>query len=153
MLRSLTGQAPDTSRINIYRFVLDIDVPESPALVAADVSAGSVRIGSQPKPLAISVLRGFGRDTGVSFGVALDAAPYFLAGGGSRTLDSYRDMSFKGRLTRVLTKTIISLGLIRLTRHAARPLVRRVRPLLMIACRGPCLEVACVGFASLAQTT
>ena len=102
--------AQQAERVNIHRFVLDVDVPEPPALVAMGLAPIHVLRASAPKPLAASAV--WSRDSagGTSTGIALDVAPYFLVGGGIRTLPSYRAMSVKGRLLRVLTKTILSLG-------------------------------------------
>ena len=46
---SATAQGPE--RINIYRFILDIDVPEPAALVAMDLAPGHVLRASAPKPV------------------------------------------------------------------------------------------------------
>jgi len=105
--------AQDTTTVDIYRFILGTDVPESPAFVVLGVSPTHVLRGSAPKPVAASVL-----DAGVAGdhatpGVAIDIAPYFLLGGGVRTLGRLRATSIRGRLTRVITKTILSLGAVR----------------------------------------
>jgi hypothetical protein len=42
--------------------------------------------------------------------LSLDAAPYYLAGGGVRELDSFTANSLRGRLLRVLTKTLLSVA-------------------------------------------
>jgi hypothetical protein len=65
---------------------------------------------SAPKPLAAAV--GFAQDSGGAGStiVALDFSPYFLAGGGIRSLASYRSMTAWGRIRRVLTKATLSLG-------------------------------------------
>lgn len=97
------AQRPDTARLNIYRFILGVDVPESPALVTLDATLRVPR-GSAPKPIAASL---------INTGLALDIAPYFLLGGGVRSPAAFRAMSLKGRLTRVLTKTLLSVGAVR----------------------------------------
>ena len=96
--------------VNIYRFVLGVDVPESPSLVALGMAPTHVLRASAPKPLAVSVFQTFPSGARATPGVAVDVAPYFLAGGGSRTLASYRSMTLGGRLARVLTKTLVSVG-------------------------------------------
>jgi len=113
VLASARLGAQDTTTVDIYRFILGVDVPEPPAFVVLGVSPTHVLRGSAPKPIAASVL-----DAGVAGdhatpGVAVDIAPYFLLGGGVRTLGRLRAMSIRGRLTRVLTKTILSLGAVR----------------------------------------
>ena len=102
--------AQDTTVINAYRFVLGIDVPESPALVVVGVAPTHVLRAAAPKPLSLNVLDVFVSGGDPSPGVAIDIAPYFLAGGGARRLGSYRSMSLAGRLMRVLTKTLLSVG-------------------------------------------
>lgn len=51
------ASAQDTSGVNIYRFVLGVDVPESPALVALDRTPTRVLRGSAPKPIAATATR------------------------------------------------------------------------------------------------
>jgi hypothetical protein len=112
---------PDTV-INIYRHVLDLEPPESPALAVLEATTSHSRAGTAPKPLSfslVSVRRG-GADALV--GAAVDVSPYFLVGGGARTLCSYRDNSVAGRMKRVGTKTIISAGVLPL--GGARDAVR-----------------------------
>ena len=101
--------AQDTSRVNIYRFILGVDVPAEPAFIALDLAPTRVLRGSAPKPLTASALGVFADDT-TPVGVAVSVAPYFLAGGGMRTMDAYRSRSVGGRLLRVLTKTVVSFG-------------------------------------------
>jgi hypothetical protein len=129
LLPARTLHAQQTHKINVYRFVLDVDVPESPAFVALDVAPSQVLRGSAPKPVAASVLARLGSGDDATSGVALDVAPYFLAGGGGRSLSSYRSNSIEGRLKRVLTKTILSLG-------AVRDAVEPGSPRISVALRG-----------------
>lgn len=97
-------------RVNIYRYLLDVDVPESAGLLALDAATSRVVRGAAPKPLAASVVQLSAPDGSWRTGVALDASPYYLLGGGRRTLESYRRMTVAGRLHRVLTKTTISIA-------------------------------------------
>src|SRR5687767_11262208 len=102
--------AQSSGKINIYRFVLDVDVPESAALVALDAATSHVLRGSAPKPIAASLVH---RWSGIEIrqsGVALDIVPYFLVGGGERRLADYRANSVAGRLKRVVTKTSLSVA-------------------------------------------
>ncbi len=101
------GAAQD-GRVNLYRFILGVDVPASPAFVPLGVAPTQVFRGSAPKPLDASVLVGLGDDAAT--GVAVGVAPYFLAGGGTRTLEAYRTSTVAGRLLRVLTKTLVSFA-------------------------------------------
>jgi len=96
-------------RINIYRFVLGVDVPESPALVALDRTPSRVLRGSAPKPIAATATRIFSSGGGQN-AIVVDIVPYYLAGGGARNLSSYRSNSIAGRLGRVGTKTQLGIG-------------------------------------------
>ena len=113
--------AQDDGRINIYRFVLGVDVPQPPAFVAMGVAPAQVLLGSAPKPVAGSVLVAFGPSGETAPGVAVDVAPYYLLGGGVRDLERYRSGSIAGRLMRVLTKTVLSIGAVRQPEDPASP--------------------------------
>ncbi len=106
------GSAQSGGKINIYRFILDVDVPESPGLVALDVATSHVLRGSAPKPIAASVVHRWAGTGNRSAGVALDIVPYFLGGGGERRLADYRATTIGGRLKRVVTKTSLSVAAI-----------------------------------------
>jgi hypothetical protein len=95
---------------NIYRYVLDIDIPESPGLVALDLLSTKVLRGSAPKPFTANVIHRSADSSRSTTGAALDFVPYHLLGGGMRRLSSYRSNSIAGRLLRVLTKTAISVA-------------------------------------------
>lgn len=103
----------DVPKDNIYRYILGVDVPGAPAFVALGVAPTHVLRGSAPKPLEASILHGFTGDAPLS-GVAVGAAPYFLVGGGDRPLPVYRSGTIGGRLMRVLTKTLVSFGAVRM---------------------------------------
>ncbi|MFP2896945.1 hypothetical protein [Corallococcus sp. 4LFB] len=111
LLASGTASARDGDNINLYRYVLDMDVPESPALVALEEAPLRVLLGAAPKPVMATVLASAAPET-LSPGLGLDIAPYFLFGGGIRSLSSYRSNSVAGRLMRVLTKTTVSAALL-----------------------------------------
>ncbi|WP_147450254.1 hypothetical protein [Corallococcus carmarthensis] len=110
LLASGAARAQDDN-INLYRYVLDVDVPESPALVALEQAPLRVLLGAAPKPVMATVLASAAPGA-LSPGLSLDIAPYFLFGGGIRSLSSYRSNSVAGRLMRVLTKTTVSAALI-----------------------------------------
>jgi hypothetical protein len=109
---ALAAQTPRATA-NIYRFILGIDVPESPAFVVIGVAPTHVLRGSAPKPIAVAVLDAFPGGAQAAPGVAVDVAPYFLVGGGVRRVTRWRSMSLGGRLTRVFIKTILSVGAVR----------------------------------------
>jgi hypothetical protein len=104
------SSAAQVRRDNIYRYVLDIDIPESPGFVALDLLSTKVVRGSAPKPFVANVIYRSADSSGAVTGAAIDLVPYHLLGGGMRTLSSYRANSIPGRLLRVLTKTAISIA-------------------------------------------
>ncbi|MCY1037193.1 hypothetical protein OV207_37560 [Corallococcus sp. BB11-1] len=103
------GLAQDN--VNLYRFVLDVDVPESAGLVALDETPTLVLLGAAPKPVMVTLLASRTPEL-LRPGLALDVAPYFLFGGGIRSLSGYRSNSVAGRLMRVLTKTTLSVAVV-----------------------------------------
>lgn len=98
--------------INVYRYVLDLEPPESPALAVLGATTSHSRSATAPKPLALSAAVLTRGSSPALAGAALDVSPYFLVGGGARSLCSYRDNSVAGRMKRVGTKTIISVGVL-----------------------------------------
>jgi hypothetical protein len=102
--------AQEGDRVNIYRYILDIDVPEPAALVALGLAPAHVLRASAPKPLAAHLSFAFDSGGATTKSAVLEVSPYYLAGGGIRSLRSYRTMTVWGRVRRVLTKTIVSLG-------------------------------------------
>ncbi|MDX2056723.1 MAG: hypothetical protein SFV24_02905 [Gemmatimonadales bacterium] len=102
-----TGQTPKT---NIYRYVLDVDAPEPAGLVALDLAGAHVLRGSAPKPISATIVHQSVPNAGWTTGAAVDIVPYFFLGGGARRLPDYRANSVAGRLTRVITKTALSVA-------------------------------------------
>ncbi len=100
--------AQEPRRINLLAYQLGVDVPEAPALVALGV-APPLRAGSAPRPTGVTALAAV-RGAETVYAGAIDLTPYFELGGGIRDLASYRSRSLGGRLLRVLTKTIVSVG-------------------------------------------
>ena len=93
------------TKIDVYRFIIGVDVPEPPALVVMGIAPAHVLRGAAPKPIAAGVAAVAGGPA-----AAIDVSPFFLAGGGHLRLDRWRSMSLGGRLRRVLAKTILSLA-------------------------------------------
>jgi hypothetical protein len=110
-LGTASASAQSPARINLYRYILDVDVPESAGLIALDATSAHVLRGSAPKPIMATAIHTANGSAGATGG-AVDIVPYFLLGGGIRKLDSYRANSVRGRLLRVVTKTSISLAAI-----------------------------------------
>jgi hypothetical protein len=114
-------QSAAGQRTELYRFVIGVDVPEPAVFPALDV-APAVRLGSAPKPVAAAIV--FTHTAGeTARAAALDFAPYWLAGGGARNLASYRSRSVAGRLMRVLTKTVLSVGAMHSSNDASAMIV------------------------------
>jgi hypothetical protein len=88
------------------RFVLDYDVPESPAFIALGVTPATVTRGSASKPVVASLLNDLATGKKLVSGVAVDFAPYFLYGGQFRCVNEYRH----SRLKRWLANTLISIA-------------------------------------------
>jgi hypothetical protein len=99
--------AQQGERQNIYRYILDNEPPEPTGFIPLDLNPRRVYKATAPKPLAASVLASAAAADSVLVGVSLEASPYFLAGGGTRTLESYRENGVKGRALRILTKTLL----------------------------------------------
>lgn len=110
LLAAGAARAQQAGPVNLYRFVLDIEVPESPALVALGLAPTHALSATAPKPFGLSVAGDWdtvGRSVPAA---AFEFSPYLLVGGGRRTLERYRLNSVRGRLQRVGTKTVVSLG-------------------------------------------
>ncbi len=101
-LAPLRGQSADPA----YRFVLDYDVPESPALVAIGSATGTITRGSAAKPFVAQLVNQFQAGEKVANGLALDLAPYFLYGGRLASIQEYR----RNPLRRILANSTLSLA-------------------------------------------
>jgi hypothetical protein len=106
----ISAGAQSIQRFNIYRYVLDVDVPESAGFVALRAAPTTVLRGSAPKPFVATVMHRVGADQDRVTGAAIDFVPYYVLGGGIRGVSSYRSNSLRGRLLRVLTKTAFSIA-------------------------------------------
>lgn len=94
--------------IPAYKFILDYDVPESPAFVALGVSPEKVTTGSASKPIVVNLLTQAVTGDRTSAGLALDFSPYFVFGGRFDNIDEYRASGLKRRLA----NTLVSLATI-----------------------------------------
>lgn len=86
-LRAQAGDSLHTAD----RYVLDYDVPEAPALVVANSSTSKILRAGAAKPAVASLVNSFLTGGDVDSGIAIDAAPYFLAGGRLRSIEEYRN--------------------------------------------------------------
>lgn len=78
-------------KVNAYEWILDYDVPESPALSLYEANPNQVMRGSAAKPVAVHILNQFTSRGAIEEGIALDFNPYFVAGGGFKNLKTYWD--------------------------------------------------------------
>jgi len=104
------GQRQDGQRQNIFRYVLDVEPPEPTGFVPLDLGTRRVYRATGPKPVAAAVLASAATGDSVSLAANLEFSPYYLLGGGTRTLESYRANSVAGRLRRIVTKTLIGVA-------------------------------------------
>jgi hypothetical protein len=88
-----------------------VEPPDPTGFIPLDLGPRRVYRATAPKPIAAGVLASAAAPDSLLVGASLEASPYFLAGGGTRTLESYRDLSVKGRLLRVLTKTLLGAAI------------------------------------------
>jgi hypothetical protein len=102
--------AQEVQRQNVYRYVLDVEPPEPAGFVPLDLGTRRVYRATGPKPIAAAVLASAATGDSVGLAASLEFSPYYLLGGGTRTLASYRDNSVAGRLRRIVTKTLIGVA-------------------------------------------
>jgi hypothetical protein len=89
-----------------YKYILDYDVPESPAFAILGVSPAKVLRGSAAKPIVLNMLNQLGTSERSQNGVAVDFSPYFIFLGRMKNVSEYRASSGK----RVLANSQISFG-------------------------------------------
>jgi hypothetical protein len=93
-----------------YRFILDYDVPESPAFAVLGVTPANVLRASAAKPVVASLLNQLARGERVAPGIALDFSPYLVYGGGFRSYKDYAGNTRGQILRRLLANTVVSIG-------------------------------------------
>lgn len=98
------GAAPRSD--SLYKYVLDYDVPESPAFTALGVTPAAVLRGGIAKPVAVSALTNALSTGKLKGGLALDLSPMVFASPVFRDFDQYQH-SLSGILLRRL---LVSLG-------------------------------------------
>ena len=102
--RASHSQAPGDAPAQ--QFILDYDVPESPGFVAVGETPTNVLRASAAKPVVASVLNGLLTGEKAQSGIALDFAPYLLAGGRLQSVTEYRTNLVK----RLLANTLLSVA-------------------------------------------
>jgi len=88
------------------KFILDYDVPESPALIAIGAAPANVIRGSAAKPVVAHLVNQFTANEKIDNGIALDFSPYFVFGGRLKSIDEYRNSAFK----RIMANTQFSVA-------------------------------------------
>jgi hypothetical protein len=87
------------------KFVLDYNVPESPAFTVLGVTPANVVRGTASKPVVASLLSTSGTSVHLLAGAALDVAPYAFVGR-FRNVEEYQKTAWK----RVLANTLVSFA-------------------------------------------
>lgn len=85
-----------------YKYVLDYDVPESPAFAVLGLSPSNVLRASAAKPVAAQLLNQLASGSGDGQGIALDFAPWLAFGGGFTSVSEYNRRPTLRLLSRVL---------------------------------------------------
>ena len=92
--------------LTAYDFVLDYDVPASPAFTVLGTAPSSVTTGAAAKPLVVTLLDQFLTGGELSPGLAVDVVPYTLLGGGFLSRSDYA----RSTVRQILANTQLSLG-------------------------------------------
>lgn len=99
------AQTPDTPS-NLKSAELDVSVPSSPAFAVLGLTPDTVITPSISRALAASLLNGVDPNGTIQSGIAIDAAPYFLAYGSKITLQTYQT----NRIVRFLSRLQVSIA-------------------------------------------
>jgi len=99
------ADSPDSSR-SAYKYILDYDVPESPAFTVLGVSPAKVLRGSAAKPIVLNLLNQFGSSERTQNGVAVDFSPFFVFGGRMKNVMEYRN----SRKKQIIANTLFSFS-------------------------------------------
>jgi len=87
-------------------YILDYNVPESPAFSILDLNPNEVMRGASAKPVVVNIVNQFASKGSIDNGIAIDFNPYFLFGGQLKGVDEYRNSYVK----RLLINTQFSLA-------------------------------------------
>lgn len=94
-----------------YKYILDYDVPSSPAFTALDATPQQVTRGGAVKPLVASAFSNFLQTGKLDPGMAVDFSPYILLGGGFKNLDDYKKK--ENWHMRMLANTMLSAAVLK----------------------------------------
>lgn len=90
-------------------FVLDYEVPESPAFIALGVAPGNVVRAGAAKPVVASLLNQLLTGGTLDSGIAIDFSPYAVFGGAASSVGTYHGNT----LRRILFNTTLSLATVK----------------------------------------
>ena len=105
------GQAPANNKETptekeAIKYILDYDVPSSPAFTVLDATPQQVTRGGAVKPLVVSAFSNFLQTGELDPGIAVDFSPYVLLGGGFKNIDDYKEK--KNWYKRMLANSMFS---------------------------------------------
>lgn len=104
-LSMVSAQVADDSLA--YRYIVDYNVPESPAFSVLGINPNLVMMGSAAKPVAVHIGNQLLSGGSVDNGIAIDFNPYFtLLGGQFNNINDYRNNYWK----RLLANTQLSIA-------------------------------------------
>lgn len=92
-----------------YKYILDYQVPSSPAFTLLDVTPQQVTRASAAKPLLAHLFSNYLQTNKLDPGIALDFSPYLLLGGGFKNINDYQNNTGK----RILANTLLSIASIK----------------------------------------
>jgi hypothetical protein len=98
--------AAQTAPTRVGDFILDYDVPESPAFIALGVAPANVLRAGAAKPIVASLLNQLLTGGTLDNGIAIDFSPYAVFGGSAESVDTYRTSTFR----RIIFNTTVSLA-------------------------------------------
>lgn len=103
----LNAQA--SSDTTAYKYILDYQVPTSPAFGILGISPQQVVRAGAAKPFVAGVFTDYLKTQKLNPGIALDFSPYVLLGGGFKNIKEYQNSPEK----RILANTMISFATIK----------------------------------------
>jgi hypothetical protein len=92
-----------------YKYILDYQVPTSPAFGILDISPQQVVRAGAAKPFVANVFTDYLKTQKLNPGIALDFSPYVLLGGGFKNVKEYQDNIQK----RMMANTMLSFATIK----------------------------------------
>lgn len=109
VIRPVAAQIPvvaDTTSKNVYQFILDYDVPESPAFAALGATPANVMRGGAAKPMVLSVLSNALTNGELASGLAIDLSPMLFV---HPQFKSFQDYQKRGGWLRRLLVSVATV--------------------------------------------